>query len=92
MHGLSLKQFTRTLEGTKVGCTEGEIGTRGTKNARKETLYCVPFFLFQVLHHLHTVTIQNEFSKTKSLHKIQQRKDRKENVREGQKPKGKKRI
>lgn len=34
------------------------------------------------------LTIQNEFLKTKSLHKIQQRKDRKEDVREGQKAKG----
>lgn len=47
-------------------------------------------FVFQVLCHLHILTIQNEFLKTKSLHKIQQRKDRKENVREEQKWKGKK--
>lgn len=89
MHGLSLKQFTRTSEGTKAGCIEGEVVTWGTKDARRKTFYCVPF-LFQVLRHLHMLTIQNEFLKTKPLHKIQQRKDRKENVREGQKPKGKK--
>lgn len=47
-------------------------------------------FVFQVLCHLHILTIQNEFLKTKSLHKIQQRKDRKENVREEQKWKEKK--
>lgn len=39
------KQFTRTLEGTKAGCTEEEVGTWDTKDVRRETFYCVPFFI-----------------------------------------------
>lgn len=62
----------------------------GHQGCKKRDLLIVYIFVFQVLCHLHILTIQNEFLKTKSLHKIQQRKGRKENVREGQKWKGKK--
>lgn len=60
----------------------------GHQGCKKRDLFIVYIFVFKVLCHLHILTIQNECLKTKSLHKILQRKNRKENVREGQKQKG----
>lgn len=62
----TLKQYTRTSEGTMAGSLEGEVGSWGAKDSEERLFYYV-LFVFWVLCHEHILTLQNRFSKIKSF-------------------------